>query len=149
QQAQAAHAADPRDALRARLAITFNVTPARLEDLLAWIPADISAPAIRAALATSIAPDGTPATPRHPIPPTGPAQQLERVILLFTKLKLDDANLSSVTNHREMLGITAPTSLTVGDVQAIALYSSMITGDSTAPAATQAALAALAAGSPA
>ena len=44
QQAQAAHAADPRDALRARLATTFNVPPARLANLLAWVPADINGP---------------------------------------------------------------------------------------------------------
>ena len=139
-QAQAAHAAGPRDALRAELATIFHLPPARLADLLAWIPADIDGPAIRTAVAAVIAPDGTPATAGDLIPLTDLVQQLERVILLFAKLRLDDANVSYLTSHREALGITAPAFLKVGDVRAIALYHTMITGDSSAPAAIQAIL---------
>jgi hypothetical protein len=140
-QVQAAQAADPRDALRARLAITFNLPPARLANLLAWIPADINGPAARTAMAAVIAPDGTPTAPGDLVPLTDLAQQLERVILLFGKLKLDDANLDYLTGHREALGIATRTALTVSDVQAIASYSAMIVGDSAAPAAIQAMLA--------
>ena len=147
QQAQAAHAADPRDALRDKLAVAFNVPAARLLDLLAWIPADINGPAIRAAAATVIAADGTPATPGDLVPLTDLAQQLERVILLFTKLKIDDANLSYLTHNRDLLGITSATALTLRDVRAIAFYSAMIAGDTAAPAATQAFLTELASGS--
>ena len=146
QQVQAVQAADPRDALRARLATTFNVPPARLANLLAWVPADINGPAVRTALAAVIAPDGTPAAPGDVVPLTDLAQQLERVILLFSKLKLDDSNVDYLTSHREALGIANPLALTTGDLQAIALYSTMITGDSAAPAAIQAMLTAPAAG---
>ena len=142
QQAQAAQAADPRDALRARLATTFNVPPARLANLLAWVPADINGPAIHTAMAVVIAADGTPAVPGNLVPLTDLAQQLERVILLFTKLKVDDGNVDYLTSHREALGIANPVALTIGDLQAIALYSRMITGDSAAPAVIQAMLAA-------
>jgi Tc toxin complex TcA C-terminal TcB-binding domain/Neuraminidase-like domain/Salmonella virulence plasmid 28.1kDa A protein len=148
QQAQAAHAADPRDALRDRLALTFNVPTARLADLLAWVPADINGPTIRAAATTVIAADGTPTSPGDLVPLTDLAQQLERVILLFSKLKLDDANLNYLTNHRDALGITTPTALTVHDARSIAVYSTMVTADSTAPATTQDMLAALGPGSP-
>ena len=146
QQAQAAQAADPRDALRARLATTFNVPPARLANLLAWVPADINGPAIHTAMAVVIAADGTPAAPGNLVPLTDLAQQLERVILLFSKLKLDDGNVDYLTSHREALGIANPIALTIGDLQAIALYNTMITGDSAAPAVIQAMLAAPAAG---
>jgi hypothetical protein len=139
-QVQAVQGTDPRDALRARLAITFNLPPARLANLLAWIPADINGPTVRTALATVIAPDGTPAAAGDVVPLTDLAQQLERVTLLFGKLKLDDANLDYLTSHREVLGIAAPTALTVENVQAIVLYSGMIAVDSTAPAAIQAML---------
>jgi Tc toxin complex TcA C-terminal TcB-binding domain/Neuraminidase-like domain/Salmonella virulence plasmid 28.1kDa A protein len=139
-QAQAARAADPRDALRAGLATTFHLPPVRLADLLAWIPADIEGPPIRTALAAVIAPDGTPVAASDLIPLTDLVQQLERVILLFAKLQLDDANVGYLTSHREALGITAPASLTVGDVRAIVLYHTMITGNSAAPAAIQATL---------
>ena len=50
---------------------------ARLAPVLAWIPADISSPAIRAAMATVLHPDGSPATPGDLIPLTDLAQQLE------------------------------------------------------------------------
>ena len=99
------------------------------------VPADITGPTIRAAAAAVITADGTPTTPADLVPLTDLAQQLERVILLFGKLKLDDANLNYLTTHRDMLGITTPTALTVRDAQAIALYSTMITADSTAAAA--------------
>ena len=146
-QAQAAHAADPRDALRARLATTFHLAPARLADLFAWTTADINGPAIRTSLTAVITPDGTPATADDLIPLTDLVQQLERVILLFAKLGLDDANVSYLTSHREALGIATPVSLTVADVRAIALYHTMISGDNTAPAAIQAMLASITRGS--
>jgi hypothetical protein len=147
QQAQAAHAANPHSALRDQLALSFNAPTARLADLLAWVPADINGPTIRAAAAAVIAADGTPTSPGDLVPLTDLAQQLERVILLFGKLKLDDANLNYLTHHRDALGIATPTTLTVRDVQAIASYSTMITADSTAPATIQAMLAALTPGS--
>jgi len=148
QQAQAAHAADPRDALRDKLALTFNLPTARLADLLAWVPADINGPTIRAAAVAVIAADGTPTSPGDLVPLTDLAQQLERVMLLFSKLKLDDANLNYLTNHRDALGISTANALTVHDARSIAVYSTMVTADSTAPATTQAMLAKLAAGSP-
>ena len=146
-QAQAAHAADPRDALRARLATTFHLPPTRLADLLAWTTADINGPAIRTSLTTVITPDGTPASADDLIPLTDLVQQLERVILLFAKLGLDDTNVSYLTSHREALGIATPVSLTVADVRAIALYHTMISGDSAAPAAVQAMLGSITKGS--
>jgi hypothetical protein len=146
-QAQAAHAADPRDTLRVQLATTFSLPPARLADLLAWVPADINGPAIGAALAAVIAPDGNPATASDLIPLTDLVQQLERVILLFANLELDDASLSYLTGHREAVGITVPASLTVADARALALYHTMITGDSAAPAVIQAILGDLTKGS--
>ena len=82
QQAQAAQAADPRDALRARLATTFNVPPARLANLLAWVPADINGPAIHTAMAVVIAADGTPAAPGDLVPLTDLAQQPVDVVVL-------------------------------------------------------------------
>ena len=103
-------------------------------------PRRYQGPAIRTALAAVIAPDGTPVAASDLIPLTDLVQQLERVILLFAKLKLDDANVGYLTSHREALGIAAPASLTVGDVRAIVLYHTMITGDSAAPAAIQATL---------
>lgn len=140
QQAQAVHAPDPRDALRSRLAATLSLPLARLADLLAWIPADINGPAVKTALAASFSPDGMPVAPGDLIPLTDLGRQLERVALLFSKLKIDDGNLAYLTGHPAVLGITNPRSLTLADVQAIALYGSMITASSDAPAVIQAAL---------
>ena len=140
QQAQAIHAPDPRDALRSRLAATLSLPLARLADLLAWIPADINGPAIKTALAASFAADGTPVAPGDLIPLTDLGQQLERVALLFSKLKIDDGNLAYLADHPAVLGITNPRSLTLADIQAIALYSSMSNASSDAPAVIQAAL---------
>jgi hypothetical protein len=140
QQAQAAHAPDPRDALRSRLAVMLSLPLARLADLLAWIPADINGPGVKTALAASFAAGGTPVTPGDLIPLTDLGQQLERAALLFSKLKIDDGNLAYLTGHPAVLGITDPRSLTLADVRAMVLYSSMITVSSDAPAVIQAAL---------
>ena len=140
QQAQAVHAPDPRDALRSRLAATLSLPLARLADLLAWIPADINGPAVKTALAAGFSPDGMPVAPGDLIPLTDLGRQLERVALLFSKLKIDDGNLAYLTGHPAVLGITNPRSLTLADVQAIALYGSMINASGDAPAVIQAAL---------
>jgi hypothetical protein len=140
QQVRSAGTTDVRAALRARLTAMFNVTAARLASLLGWVAVDIDGPEIGTALAASLAPDGTPANPGDLTPLIALCRQIERVVLLFSRYKLDDNTLAFLTAHPAALEITSPRSLRLSDIKSLALFATLAGDASGARDAVQAAL---------
>jgi hypothetical protein len=126
QQVQALGTTGRVDLLKGQLAPLFNLTGARLEDQLKWIAADITALAIQTALDTTFT-NGVPDTPSELDPLVTLVQQLERVALLFSNLKLEDDSIHWLTANANALGIADLAPLTLHDVQSLTFYRSLAT----------------------
>jgi hypothetical protein len=129
QQVQATPDTSRPDALRGRLAAIFNLTAARLDDTLTFIPSDLSSPAIQTALAATFT-GGAADKPADLAALLDLVHQLERVATLFSRLKLDDATVSYLRRQPGSLGIADIKALTLHDVQSIGFYRALaVTSD--------------------
>jgi Tc toxin complex TcA C-terminal TcB-binding domain/ABC toxin N-terminal region/Neuraminidase-like domain/Salmonella virulence plasmid 28.1kDa A protein len=142
QQVQALGTTGRVELLKGQLAPLFNITGARLDDQLKWVAADITAAPIQTALDTTFT-NGAPDTPSDLDPLVALVQQLERVALLFSNLKLEDDSIHWLTrNASSSLGIASLAQLTLHDVQSLTFYRTLATLRDTVEPEVQAALAA-------
>jgi hypothetical protein len=134
------------DALRARLAALFNVTADRINEMLGWTAADITASPVAAALAATFT-NGVPDDPQVLEPLLDLIHQLERVATLFSNLRLTDDGVEYLSANGPALGISNLKTLTLHDVQSLTSYRLLATVRADAEPEVVAALAAyLAAG---
>ncbi len=100
-------------ALRAQLALHFNVTVAALDDLLAWSSAELSGAGAPSAVAD-------PATDAERV--AAVVRGLERVVKLFARLQFGAATVAYLTRHSGVVGVTDRRALTVDGVRALVAY---------------------------
>ncbi len=140
-QVQSASGTPPLDALHARLAALFNVTTSRLDAMLAWVSADVTAQPIADALTVTFT-NGAAGDPSLLEPLLELIHQLERVATLFSNLKLADDAVAYLTANQSALGTANLKSLTLHDVQSFTLYRTLATMRDDGEPQVQAALAA-------
>ncbi|MGH7845743.1 MAG: neuraminidase-like domain-containing protein [Candidatus Binatia bacterium] len=136
---QAGQEADKLAALKTRLSQSFNLTAGHRDEILKWTATDIAGAGIQGALAATFT-NGVPDNPSDLIPLVALMREIERVLLVFSKLKFKDETVAYLSGKPELLGIADLKHLTLDNLKALAFYKKLIGLSETAEPSVQAVL---------
>lgn len=123
---QASPTSTALDSLKSAMARNFGVSVAHATALWHWTATDVDGAAITTAASTAFDANGDPLQPADLIPLVSLLRETERVLSLFSNLKLKEAPTLWIDGHIGVFSINDRKSLTVSDLRELHLLSKQL-----------------------